>query len=301
MTRWARACAALLLWLGFAAAAPAQQAVPALSARVVDTTGTLSAAQRSALDAELTAFEQRKGSQIAILMVPSTQPEPIEMFSIRVAEQWQIGRGKVDGKRVDDGVLLVVAKDDRQIRIEVGYGLEGAIPDAYAKRIIAETIAPRFRQGDFAGGLQAAARDLKRLIDGEPLPAPRSGRGDAAGDGGSPDWLALMLGAFVAGLVIRQVFGRLLGSTLGAGFGGMAAWMGGAPTLLAVGGAALLFVVLLSMTAGTGIGRVGPHTYRTGPGGYGGFGGRGGGFRGGSGGFRGGGGGFGGGGASGGW
>ncbi len=125
-------------------------AVPPLQGRVTDLTGTLSAEQRRSLDDELAALEQRKGSQIAILIVPTTQPEAIEQYSIRVAEQWKIGRGKVDGKSVDDGVLVVVAKNDRRVRIEVGYGLEGAIPDAYAKRIIDESIAPRFRQGDYA-------------------------------------------------------------------------------------------------------------------------------------------------------
>ncbi|RPH62562.1 MAG: YgcG family protein, partial [Burkholderiales bacterium] len=144
-----RAAGGLLLWLGVAlgGAAQALQPVPPLTGRVVDLTGTLAAPQQQALEAELEALERRKGSQLAILMVATTQPEAIEQFGIRVVEAWKLGRAEVDGKRVDDGALLLVAKDDRKVRIEVGYGLEGAIPDAYARRIIAETIAPRFRQG----------------------------------------------------------------------------------------------------------------------------------------------------------
>jgi len=300
-----RAAAGLLLWLGLALAGLAQplQPVPPLTGRVVDLTATLDAAQKQALEAELQAIEQRKGSQVAILIVATTQPEAIEQFGIRVAEAWKLGRGEVDGKRVDDGVLLLVAKDDRKVRIEVGYGLEGAIPDAYARRIIAETIAPRFRQGDFAGGLQAAVADIGRLIEGEPLPPVWSG--PAGQHEAEPaNWLAILLGVFVIAVFVRQLFGRLFGSTLGGAVGGAAAWILGAPLLLAVIGGFLLFLVLLSISGG-GMGQVGRHTWRSGPGGFpGGFGGggfgSGGGF-GGGGGFRGGGGGFGGGGASGDW
>lgn len=301
-----RAAVGLLLWLGVAlgSAAQALQPVPPLTGRVVDLTGTLAAPQKQALEAELEALERRKGSQLAILMVATTQPEAIEQFGIRVVEAWKLGRAEVDGKRVDDGVLLLVAKDDRKVRIEVGYGLEGAIPDAYARRIIAETIAPRFRQGDFAGGLQAAVADLATLIDGESLP-PAWAEADAQGGDESGDWLAFLLGVFVIAIVIRQLFGRVFGSTLGGAFGGIAAWTLGASLLLAGIGGVVLFLLLLSMSTGGSMGRVGPHTWRSGPGGLpGGFGGglgRGGGFGRGGGGFRGGGGGFGGGGASGGW
>ena len=305
MTTSLRAAAGLLLWLGVALAGAAQtlQPVPPLTDRVVDLTGTLAAPQKQALEAELEALERRKGAQLAILMVATTQPEAIEQYGIRVVEAWKLGRREVDGKRVDDGVLLLVARDDRKVRIEVGYGLEGAIPDAYARRIIAETIAPRFRQGDFSGGLQAAVSDLARLIEGESLPPAWSGPG-AQRDGESGDWLAYVLGVFVVAMVIRQLFGRVFGSTLGSAFGGTAAWALGAPLLLAGAGAVLLFLMLLSMSSGS-MSRVGRHTWRSGPGGFpGGFGGggfAGGGGFGGSGGFRGGGGGFGGGGASGGW
>ena len=295
-----RAVAALLLWLGLALSGLAQtlQPVPPLTGRVVDLTATLTAAQKQALEGELQAIEQRKGSQVAILIVATTQPEAIEQFGIRVAEAWKLGRGEVDGKRVDDGVLLLVAKDDRKVRIEVGYGLEGAIPDAYARRIIAEAIAPRFRQGDFAGGLQSAVADIGRLIEGEPLPPAWSGAADKR-DAEPANWLAILLGAFVVAVFVRQRFGRLFGSTLGGTLGGAAAWVLGAPLLLAAIGGFLLFLVLLSISGG-GMGQVGRHTWRSGPGGFpGGFGGGGG--LGGGGGFRGGGGGFGGGGASGGW
>ena len=293
-----RAAAGLLLWFGLALAGVAQtlQPVPALTGRVVDLTGTLTATQKQTLEAELEALERRKGAQLAILMVASTQPEAIEQYGIRVAEAWQLGRGEVDGKRVDDGVLLLVARDDRKVRIEVGYGLEGAIPDAYARRIIAEAVAPRFREGDFSGGLRAAVADLSRLIDGESLPPAWSGPAGQS-DGAPDDWLPYVLGVFVVAAVIRQLFGRALGSALGATFGCVFVWTFGAPLFLAAFGALALFLVLLSMSAGS-MGRVGRHTWRSGSGGFGG-----GGFGGGSsgGGFGGGGGGFGGGGASGGW
>lgn len=301
-----RAFAAAVLALGslaFAAPALAQDlvAVPPLQGRVNDLTGTLDAQQRQSLDDELAALVQRKGSQIAILIVPSTQPEPIEQYSLRVAEAWKIGRGKLDGTSVDDGVLIVVARDDRRVRIEVGYGLEGAIPDAYARRIIDQAIAPRFRQGDYAGGLQAGVADLVRLIDGEALPPPRAvGENGAAAPPQGADWLALLMVAFVVGLVLRSIFGRVFGSALGGALGGVAAWASGAAALLAGIGGFFLFLVLLAMfSTGAPIGRTGAHTWRSGPGGFPG-GRRGGGF-GGGGGFRGGGGGFGGGGASGGW
>ncbi|HRO57890.1 MAG TPA: TPM domain-containing protein, partial [Burkholderiaceae bacterium] len=207
----------------------------------------------------------------------------------------------------DDGLLLVVAKDDRRLRIEVGYGLEGVIPDARARQVIENTIAPHFRQGDFAGGIEAGFDVLTRLIDGEPLPAPSRGR--PADDGSAEGWLAGLLGVFMVALVLRQFLGRFLGSAAGGVLGGAMALAGGVGLPLAIGAGALFFVFLIMMGGGgAGMGQVGPHTWRTGPGGFpggfgggGGFGGRGGrgGF--GGGGFRGGGGGFGGGGASGGW
>src|SRR5215210_3132540 len=156
---------ALLLCWAFAAAADV--AVPPLSGRVVDQTGTLSLADIDTLTQRLKNFEERKGSQIAVLMVPTTVPETIEQYSIRVAEAWKIGR-----KKIDDGAVLVIAKNDRKLRIEVGYGLEGALNDVTAKRIIEEIITPRFRSGDFAGGVSAGVDRIIRVIDGEALPAP---------------------------------------------------------------------------------------------------------------------------------
>src|ERR1700761_9128960 len=156
---------ALLVCWAFMAAADV--AVPPLSGRVVDQTGTLSADDAAALTQRLKDLETRKGAQVAVLIVPTTQPEAIEQFSIRVAEAWKVGR-----RKIDDGALLVVAKEDRKLRIEVGYGLEGALPDVTARRIIDEIIVPHFRTGDFAGGISAGVDRIIRIIDGEPLPKP---------------------------------------------------------------------------------------------------------------------------------
>src|SRR5437773_5312726 len=166
--RWLGLLAAGVLLAGFACAR-AEVAVPPLKARVTDLTGTLSGTQQQDLERRLREFESRKGSQIAVLMLPSTQPETIEEYSILVADAWTIGR-----VRVDDGVILVVAKNDRKLRVEVGSGLEGAIPDAIAKRVVSEVIAPHFRSGDFYGGIAAGTGALMKLIEGEGLLAPRS-------------------------------------------------------------------------------------------------------------------------------
>ncbi|MCD0506277.1 YgcG family protein, partial [Bordetella petrii] len=167
--------------------------MPALKARVTDTTGTLDAARRQALEQRLEALEQRKGAQVAVLMVPTTAPDTIEQYAIRVFDQWKLGR-----QNTDDGVLLVLAKDDRTLRIEVGYGLEGAIPDAMASRIIREQIVPRLQAGDFPGGIEAGVGAIEKLVDGEPLPAPAS---QAADDGQGENWpFFLMLAAFMLGL-----------------------------------------------------------------------------------------------------
>src|ERR1700744_3547730 len=157
----------LALLLCWAFAAFADVAVPPLTGRVVDQTGTLSSDTVASLSQKLKDFEARKGSQIAVLIVPTTAPETIEQYSIRVAEAWKIGR-----RKIDDGALLVVAKEDRKLRIEVGYGLEGALPDVTARRIIDEIIVPHFRTGDFAGGISAGVDRIIRIIDGEPLPKP---------------------------------------------------------------------------------------------------------------------------------
>src|SRR6201746_666058 len=157
----------LALLLCFSLPAIADVAVPPLSGRVVDETGTLSSSDIAELTQTLKDLETRKGSQVAVLMVPTTAPETVEQYAIRVAEAWKIGR-----KKVDDGALLVVAKNDRKLRIEVGYGLEGALNDITAKRIIDEVITPRFRGGDFAGGISAGVERMIGVINGEKLPAP---------------------------------------------------------------------------------------------------------------------------------
>lgn len=277
--------AVLLLWSG---ALLAQQlvAVPSLTARVTDLTGTLSTAEKAALDRRLADLETRKGSQIAILIVPTVQPEAIEQFSMRVAESWQLGR-----KGVDDGILLLLAKNDREVRIEVGYGLEGAIPDATANRVIDEFILPRFRESDYAGGITAGVDRLIALVEGEPLPESQPARSPAVG----PD--SLLPFVFILSLFVGGVLRRLLGQFPGAMATGLLA---GAVTWLLAGvlGLTLLMALVgffVGLTGGGG-GRWSSHSR----GGLGG--GFGGGFGGGSGGgFGGGGGGFGGGGASGRW
>ncbi len=265
--------------------AGAEVPVPPMGSRVTDQTGTLTDEQKSALERTLGAFEARKGSQVAVLMVPSTAPETIEQYSLRVAERWKPGR-----KNVDDGALLVVAKDDRKVRIEVGYGLEGALTDATGKRIISEIIVPRFRQGDFYGGITAGVDRILRVIDGEPLPKPEEGR--SGGTRGIGAFLPILLIlALVVGGVLHTVLGRFPGAVVTAGAVSVVAWMlAGAITVALVAGVvAFLFTLTGGGMGGRGIGGGGF--------GVGGFGG--GGF--GGGGFSGGGGGFGGGGASGDW
>jgi uncharacterized protein len=273
-----------LLALGLAWA---QVAVPPLTGRVVDHTGTLTREQRAGLERTLQEFEARKGSQLAVLLVPTTAPEPIEQFALRVAEQWKIGR-----KKVDDGAILVVAKDDRALRIEVGYGLEGVLNDATAKRIVSDVIVPRFREGEFYVGINAGLDRMMRVIDGEPLPAPAKSQPGAQGESFQMLPVLLIL-ALVGGSILRAVLGRFLGAAATGGVVGFVAWtLAGAIAMAALaGGLAFLFTLM-----GGGGGR----RYGGFPGMYGGGFGRGGGW-GGGGGFRGGGGTFGGGGASGRW
>jgi uncharacterized protein len=262
-------------------------AVPPLSAAIVDTTGTLSAQDLAAIDADLKAFAKRKGSQVAVLMVPSTKPEAIEQYSIRVAEAWKIGRAKVD-----DGVIMVIAKDDRALRIEVGYGLEGAIPDAVAKRVISENIAPRFRAGDFAGGVKSGTATLMKLIDGEKLPAPEFVPPQS--NKSIFDLFVPLIFAVVAGSVLIAMMGRFKGAAVaGIGFGVAAWWIMG--TLLVAGIGALVAFLLAFANGAAGGGHSGGSNWGGGGGGWGG------GSSGSSDSFSGGGGSFGGGGASGNW
>ena len=212
-------------------------AIPELSSRVTDLTQTLSPAEQAQLEQKLAAFEQKKGSQIALLILPTTQPEDIAQYSIRVVEKWKIGRDKVD-----DGVLVLIAKDDRKMRIEVGYGLEGAIPDLYAKRIISEVIGPKFKQGDFYGGLDAGVDKLIGLVDGEALPTP--GTPEFSGMGIMDMLPILLFGGLVTGLFLRSMFGTFFGSALnGSLVGGVVALLG-----VALGGAAVLGVIAFFIT-----------------------------------------------------
>jgi uncharacterized protein len=283
---------AALCLAALAAGAQSLQPVPELAARVTDLTGTLTAADRTGLEDKLAAFEARKGAQIAVLVVPTTQPEAIEQYSIRVADAWKLGR-----EAPDDGALLLVAMQDRALRIEVGRGLEGALTDLVANRIIDETITPRFREGDFAGGISAGVDRMIAVVDGEPLPEPEAHWSE--GPQRIAGILPLLFGiVFVGSAVLRSLFGRAFGALATGGVAGGVAWfvtqlLG---LSLGVGVAALLFSLMLGLGGG-GRWSSGPRHGGWSPGGWGG-----GGFRsGGGGGFRGGGGSFGGGGASGRW
>ena len=252
--------------------------VPALLHRVTDLTQTLTSEQQSQLEAKLAAFEQQKGSQIAVLIVPTTTPEAIEQYSIRVVDAWKLGREKPD-----DGVLVLVAKDDRKMRIEVGYGLEGAIPDLIAKRIITEIMVPSFRQGDFYGGINGAVEQIVKLISGEQLPAPAQSQPN-----GGKLWdmlYVVFIGAFVVGGILRAIFGKFLGGVLNGGLIGMLVWFFGGGLIVAIVLSIIAFFLTFAGASGLG------HMGGLGGGGYGGSGGWSGG----------GGGGFGGGGASGNW
>jgi uncharacterized protein len=280
---------ALVLCWGFAASADV--AVPPLTGRVVDQTGTLTTEAAARLEQKLRDFEARKGSQVAILIVPTTAPETIEQFSIRVAEAWKIGR-----KKIDDGAILLIAKNDRKLRIEVGYGLEGALTDVTARRIIDEVITPKFKNGDFSGGVEDGIDRTISVIDGEPLPKPAP-QHDWLGAGNFDPGLLfnpfVIIGALVLGGVMRGIFGRLIGSLATGGLVAVIAWFLIASLLTSAIVGVIAFVFTLfsdSITSGSG--------------GRGGF--SGGGFSTGSssssgGGFSGGGGSFGGGGASGSW
>lgn len=269
--------------------AAAEVAVPPLQWRVTDLTDTLTAAQRTALEERLHAFETRKGSQIAVLIVPTTQPETIEQYGIRVVDAWKLGR-----KGVDDGALMLVALQDRAVRIEVGYGLEGVLPDAIAKRIIDEEVLPRFRQKDYYGGIEAGVGRMVRVAEGEPLPPPRSAKPSPGGSIGLQEIFVMgVMLVFVAGGVLRALFGRLFGSGLVGAVGAFVAWL----LIGSLAAAIVLGVIMAIVSAVAGVAPRGRGGWYPG----GGWSSGGGGFGGGGGGFGGGGGGFGGGGASGRW
>ena len=289
---WAKtlAFAAMLL---VACLAAADVAIPPLKGRVTDLTGTLSPAEKVQLEQKLADLEATKGSQVAVLILPSTQPETIEQYSIRVADAWKLGR-----KGVDDGALLVVAKQDRAVRVEVGYGLEGVLPDAIAKRIVEETIIPQFRQGNFAAGINAGTDQIIKVIEGESLPPPKARRGAAPAESGGflDNLIFIFIILLIAGKVLQSLFGRFIGATIMGASAGFLGWLLFSSIIAGLIIAVLAFLMGLFGSPGGGF-------YHGGRGGWyggGGFGGRGGGGSGG-GGFSGGGGGFGGGGASGRW
>ncbi|MDO8386153.1 MAG: TPM domain-containing protein [Polaromonas sp.] len=295
-----RALAALLLLPGLWAGAQAQdlQAIPALTARVIDSTGTLDATQKQALEAKLEAFEKARGTQLVVLMVPTTQPEDIFDYTQRVGDLWKIGR-----KDVGDGLLVVVAKNDRKVRIAPAKALEGAVPDLAARQIIDRAITPRFRENDFAGGLNAAADQLIARITGDNLPLPEAGGSAGRSDPGF-QWTDLAVFLFFAvpigGRVLSGMLGRKFGAVATGGAVGVVAWIFTAS--LVIGGlaalAGMLFALIASLAPAGRSGRSGG--WGGGGGGWGG--GSSGGSWGGGGGFSSGGGGnFGGGGASGGW
>jgi uncharacterized protein len=285
----------------WAVAAAADVAVPPLSGRVVDQTGTLSSGDIASLTQTLKSLEARKGSQVAVLIVPTTEPETIEQYSIRVAEAWKIGR-----KKIDDGALLVVAKNDRHLRIEVGYGLEGSLTDATTKRIIDEDITPKFKAGDFAGGITAGVNRMIRVIDGEQLPAPEPPHWQSPGSFSiDPLNPFLIIPVLLLGGLMRSTLGRLIGSAATGGLVTLVAWYLFGSLLAAViaGVIASIFVMFSDSITSPAPGRRGRGGGWSG-GGYGGS------YSGGggssssssdSGGFSGGGGSFGGGGASGSW
>jgi uncharacterized protein len=292
--RRARLVAALAMFAAAAAVAQNLQPIPKLTARVTDLTGTLTAEQQSSLEDKLAAFEARKGSQVAVLVVATTEPEEIAQYSIRVVDQWKLGR-----RDVDDGALLIVAKNDRELRIEVGRALEGALPDVTANRIISETIVPLFRQGDFYGGINAGLDQVIRVIDGEPLPAPDVGWQGSSVRGVSHLLPFLFVAVLFGSVVLRSLFGRGLGAVIAGAATGAGVYFVGQALFIAVVAALIAFLfALISGFSGGGTWSSRPRT-----GGWGGgFGsGAGGGGLTGGGGFSGGGGGFNGGGASGRW
>lgn len=287
--------ALLCVTLCFSVASYAQalQKIPQLQSPVTDLSGTLNAEQRAALTASLLDFEHQHGSQIAVLLVPSTAPETIDQYSIRVVDQNKIGRAGID-----DGVLILVAIQDAQTRIEVGRGLEGAIPDVYADRIRREIMNPKFRSGDFYGGLNDGAQALMKLIGGEALPLPAQAP-QRASEGQSLEsmFVLLLMVTIIGGGMLRAVMGRLPGAAATGGIVGTIAWLIAGTLAGALAAAVLGFVFTLAGSSGSG--RRGGWPGGFGGGGFGGGGFGGGGFGGSS--WSGGGGGFSGGGASGSW
>lgn len=273
MRLWAWPAVLLMLFL-LGSTAYAEVAVPQLSARVTDLTGTLDVSQKQILETRLAEFEAKKGVQIAVLLVPTTQPETIEQYGIRVSEAWKLGR-----KGIDDGVLLLVAKEDRTLRIEVGYGLEGVIPDAVAKRIISETIIPYFKNANYYNGIAMGVEQLVAIIEGEPLPPPRDRRATSGSFENieSTLFISFMLAVGV-GSILRKFLGRLPAAVIVGIVTAMFAWfVVGTLFLAAIAG----LVAFMFTLAGGGSGMLGGGGFGRGSYGGGGFGGGGGGFGGG--------------------
>lgn len=241
---------ALVLSVALAGRAWAEVAVPTLKARVTDLTQTLTPTQQQTLEQQLADLEARKGAQIAILLVPTTEPETIEQYARRVADTWKLGR-----KGIDDGALLLIAKSDRKVRIETQYGLEGVIPDAIAKRIIAEAITPHFKQGDFYGGIEQGVARMVQLIDGEALPPPPNRRGNASSinniEGALP---FLLVGILLVGSVLRRLFGRFFGAGIASAVIGGGMWLILGSLLFAAIGGVIAFLFVLMGGGGRGFG-----------------------------------------------
>ncbi|MBL0140816.1 MAG: TPM domain-containing protein [Betaproteobacteria bacterium] len=289
---WGAAVSFFVAFAALAADVSEPIAVPKLTDRVVDLTGTLAAPERDALAAKLKAFEATKGSQVAVLMVPSIGTETIEEFATRVTDDWKLGR-----KGVDDGVLFVIAKQERRMRIQTGRGVQGVLTDALSRRIIAELVSPRFRTGDFAGGIDAGVNAILKAIEGEslPVPAKQASRGTAPSSSSSSAsienlfWLAIVV-VPVVGMILRALVGRFLGAALTSGITGLATWfIFGSLFVGGIVGVIAFIAVLMGIRFG------GPGGWSTGGSSGGG------GWSSGGGGFSGGGGGFDGGGASGNW
>ncbi len=284
--------AALAAGDGWETGAGGLHPVPPLAARVTDLTRTLTAGEQQALEAKLADWEARTGNQLVVLMVPTTQPEPIEAYSIRVAEAWKIGR-----KGNDNGAVFLVAKDDRKLRIEVGYGLEGVLTDVTSHRIIAENVAPLFREGKFAAGIDAGVDRIIGVVgEGKPLPPKAAGAKPSFGwNNLEMLFILLFIGVPVVGGILRRIFGRFFGSLIGGGIVGAGAFVVAGSVFIAILAAIIAFIVMIFFGAVGGLPGRGGGFRSSGGWGGGGFSG------GGGGGFSGGGGSFGGGGSSGSW
>jgi uncharacterized protein len=249
MRLWRLLLAAALFALAALVQAQDVLPVPPLSGRVIDQTGTLTPEQTQAMSAKLAALEARRGSQLVVLMVPSTQPEDIAAYGQRVADSWKIGR-----LAVGDGLLIIVAKDDRRVRIEVAKTLEGAVPDLAAKQIISEVISPAFRKGDYAGGLNAAIDRLDARIGGEGLPEPSAAAKKGGGAGFNFEDLAIFMFAAVPiiGMVLTGIFGRKLGALATGAVAGGITWTFTASMLIAAGAGIVALILIGVMASGTG-------------------------------------------------